>query len=254
MAISERISGRYIKTGLLFVSIFVFTVTLLGSDRTSSSSNLLNARESNPHSFVAGVLDAENADSNEETSTTADDEQPDVAKKPSPCITTALHDEIPVDHYLRRQLIQNIDGTGEICAVNNDFSVVITSGATCKAYPGKDGCLKVIGWGWFYLSTILDDYSRYIIAWKLCTNMRPVMSQIRWSLLCRLPAAIRSMYGTSPGYWAMVEGRARIVGKTPCRNHQFHRISLRWEPWGTTVDGKNQPIQAYSHQQPLVNQ
>jgi putative transposase len=32
--------------------------------------------------------------------------------------------------------------------------------------------LKVIGWGWFYLSTILDDYSRYIIAWKLCTNMR----------------------------------------------------------------------------------
>ena len=31
--------------------------------------------------------------------------------------------------------------------------------------------LKVIGWSWFYLSTILDDYSRYIIAWKLCTNM-----------------------------------------------------------------------------------
>jgi len=32
--------------------------------------------------------------------------------------------------------------------------------------------LKVIGWGWFYLSTILDDFSRYIIAWKLCTSMR----------------------------------------------------------------------------------
>ena len=31
--------------------------------------------------------------------------------------------------------------------------------------------LKVIGWG-FYLSTILDDFSRYIIAWKLCTTMR----------------------------------------------------------------------------------
>ena len=31
--------------------------------------------------------------------------------------------------------------------------------------------LKVIGWGWFYLSTILDDFSRYIIAWKLCTSM-----------------------------------------------------------------------------------
>jgi putative transposase len=32
--------------------------------------------------------------------------------------------------------------------------------------------LKVIGWGWFCLSTILDDYSRYIIAWKLCSSMK----------------------------------------------------------------------------------
>jgi transposase InsO family protein len=32
--------------------------------------------------------------------------------------------------------------------------------------------LKVIGWGWFYLSSVLDDFSRYIVAWKLCTTMR----------------------------------------------------------------------------------
>jgi putative transposase len=31
--------------------------------------------------------------------------------------------------------------------------------------------LKIIGWGWFYLSTVLDDYSRYIIAWKLTSTM-----------------------------------------------------------------------------------
>ena len=31
--------------------------------------------------------------------------------------------------------------------------------------------LKVIGWGWFYLSTVRDDYSRCILAWKLCTGM-----------------------------------------------------------------------------------
>jgi len=31
--------------------------------------------------------------------------------------------------------------------------------------------LKVIGWGWYYLSSVLDDFSRYIIAWKLCTSM-----------------------------------------------------------------------------------
>ena len=32
--------------------------------------------------------------------------------------------------------------------------------------------LKVTGWGWFYLSTVLDDFSRYIVAWKLCTTMK----------------------------------------------------------------------------------
>jgi len=32
--------------------------------------------------------------------------------------------------------------------------------------------LKVVHWGWYYLTTILDDYSRYIIAWEFCRNMR----------------------------------------------------------------------------------
>ncbi len=31
--------------------------------------------------------------------------------------------------------------------------------------------LKVIHWGWYYLSTVLDDYSRYILSWRLCTGM-----------------------------------------------------------------------------------
>jgi transposase InsO family protein len=31
--------------------------------------------------------------------------------------------------------------------------------------------LRVIGWGWLYLSTVLDDFSRYILVWKLCTTM-----------------------------------------------------------------------------------
>jgi putative transposase len=30
---------------------------------------------------------------------------------------------------------------------------------------------KIIRWGWYYLSTILDDYSRYIMAWDLRPNM-----------------------------------------------------------------------------------
>jgi transposase InsO family protein len=30
---------------------------------------------------------------------------------------------------------------------------------------------KIIGWGWYYLSTVLDDCSRFIISWRLCTSM-----------------------------------------------------------------------------------
>ena len=57
-----------------------------------------------------------------------------------------------------------------VIKVANEFKDKITAfnqlGQTDFTY------LKVIGWGWFYLSTILDDYSRYIIAWKLCTKLK----------------------------------------------------------------------------------
>ena len=32
--------------------------------------------------------------------------------------------------------------------------------------------LRVVSWGWYYLSTVLDDYSRYIVAWTLRTSMQ----------------------------------------------------------------------------------
>ncbi|MFI5154266.1 MAG: IS3 family transposase [Chitinophagales bacterium] len=31
---------------------------------------------------------------------------------------------------------------------------------------------RILGWGWYYLSTILDDYSRFIIHWELCESMK----------------------------------------------------------------------------------
>ena len=30
---------------------------------------------------------------------------------------------------------------------------------------------KIKGWDWYYLSTVIDDYSRYIIHWELCSSM-----------------------------------------------------------------------------------
>jgi transposase InsO family protein len=31
---------------------------------------------------------------------------------------------------------------------------------------------KIKGWCWYYLPTILDDYSNYVISWKLCSTMK----------------------------------------------------------------------------------
>ena len=31
---------------------------------------------------------------------------------------------------------------------------------------------KIINWGWYYLSTILDDYSRYIVHWEVYSTMK----------------------------------------------------------------------------------
>ena len=45
--------------------------------------------------------------------------------------------------------------------------------------------LKVTGWGWYYLSTVMDDYSRYILAWRLCQTMstREVTATLKTALI-----------------------------------------------------------------------
>lgn len=44
---------------------------------------------------------------------------------------------------------------------------------------------KIIGWGWYYLSTIIDDYSRFIITWDLRSQMtsKDVMPSVDNALL-----------------------------------------------------------------------
>jgi transposase InsO family protein len=33
---------------------------------------------------------------------------------------------------------------------------------------------KIVGWGWYYFSCVMDDYSRYIISWKLFSSMSAI--------------------------------------------------------------------------------
>ncbi|MGD0341104.1 MAG: DDE-type integrase/transposase/recombinase [Bacteroidales bacterium] len=43
---------------------------------------------------------------------------------------------------------------------------------------------KIIGWGWYYLLTIIDDYSRFITTWDICSQMtsKDVMPSIEKAL------------------------------------------------------------------------
>ena len=86
---------------------------------------------------------------------------------------TALPDNVPADHYLRRQLIQNVGGAEALCGVNSDGSVVIAGSvsATCPAYPGPSGegatpqCPTAI----VYRDPGQDDY---LICWNIGTSSR----------------------------------------------------------------------------------
>ena len=44
-------------------------------------------------------------------------------------------------------------------------------GPRFHAASGSFRYLKMTGWGWYYLSTVLDDFSRYIVAWRLGPTM-----------------------------------------------------------------------------------
>src|SRR5918999_1607482 len=101
--------------------------------------------------------------------------------------------------------------------------------------------LKVIGWGWFYLSTVLDDFSRYVIAWKLCAAMaaRDVTDTLELALEAsgcsevRVRHRPRLLSDNGPGFiadelarWLAARGMEHIHG-APCHPQTQGKIE-RW--------------------------
>jgi putative transposase len=101
--------------------------------------------------------------------------------------------------------------------------------------------LKVIGWGWFYLSTVLDDFSRYVIAWKLGAAMaaRDVTDTLELALEAsgcsevRVRHRPRLLSDNGPGYIAdelarWLEGRKiEHIRGAPCHPQTQGKIE-RW--------------------------
>ena len=79
--------------------------------------------------------------------------------------------------------------------------------------------LKITGWGWYYLSTVLDDFSRYIVAWRLGPTM--CASDVTATLDQALAASgldhitvtvTRSIVAQKP--WPLRRGRSGQVART----------------------------------------
>ena len=94
--------------------------------------------------------------------------------------------------------------------------------------------LKVIGWGWFYLSTVLDDFSRYIIAWKLCASMKA--EDVVATLDLALKASGLDGHGRSPapaliGQWIELHlGRPRQMARRPGHGSRSRRALSPHDP------------------------
>jgi putative transposase len=81
--------------------------------------------------------------------------------------------------------------------------------------------LKVIGWGWYYLATVMDDFSRFILAWKLQVDMTAdsiidvVQEAVDLTGMSDVPVEDRSMLlsDNGPGYLSRKFGEyLRLVG------------------------------------------
>ena len=80
---------------------------------------------------------------------------------------------------------------------------------------------KVMGWGYYYLVTVLDDYSRFILSWKIQQDMtaRSLIEVVQWAVertgMAEVPLLDRTrlLSDNGPGYLSRVfAAYLRMVG------------------------------------------
>ena len=76
--------------------------------------------------------------------------------------------------------------------------------------------LKVTGWGWFYLSTILDDFSRFHRRSKLCTTMKAEDVTATLDLALKaLPGSIRRPSSKGRGCFPIMFDTKEVAVRKP---------------------------------------
>jgi transposase InsO family protein len=108
--------------------------------------------------------------------------------------------------------------------------------------------IKVIDWGWYYLVTVMDDYSRFILAWELKSDMASnslidvVQKAIDATGMTDVPVEDRTMLlsDNGPGYISRQFGDyLRLVGIRHILASPFHpQTNGKIERYHRTLKGE----------------
>lgn len=94
---------------------------------------------------------------------------------------------------------------------------------------------KILGWGWYYLSTVLDDYSRYIVHWELCSNMKADDVKERLMLLLKSKIGNQTEAKTIVRQWFVLHcKRIKIIFK-----RQLSNATSAWQTQSSTNTREN---------------
>jgi len=108
--------------------------------------------------------------------------------------------------------------------------------------------IKVIDWGWYYLVTVMDDYSRFILAWELKSDMASnslidvVQKAVDATGMTDVPVEDRTMLlsDNGPGYISRQFGDyLRLVGIRHILASPFHpQTNGKIERYHRTLKGE----------------
>jgi len=108
--------------------------------------------------------------------------------------------------------------------------------------------IKVIDWGWYYLVTVMDDYSRFILAWELKSDMASsslidvVQKAVEATGMTDVPVEDRTMLlsDNGPGYISRQFGDyLRLVGIRHILASPYHpQTNGKIERYHRTIKGE----------------
>ncbi len=108
--------------------------------------------------------------------------------------------------------------------------------------------LKVVGWGWYYLVTVMDDFSRFILAWELKSDMAAgslidvVQQAVDLTAMSDVPVEDRTVLlsDNGPGYLSRQFGEyLRLVGIRHIIASPYHpQTNGKIERYHRTIKGE----------------